>query len=30
MGTRVYLDLWVKVTPRWYDREELIARLYPE
>jgi GTP-binding protein Era len=30
MGTRVYLDLWVKVTPRLYEREELIARLYPE
>lgn len=28
--TRIYLDLWVKVTPRWYDRDELIARLYPE
>lgn len=30
LGARVYLDLWVKVTSRWYDREELIARLYPD
>jgi GTP-binding protein Era len=30
LGQRCYLDLWVKVTPRWYDREELIVRLYPE
>jgi GTP-binding protein Era len=30
LGQRCYLDLWVKVTPRWYDREELFARLYPD
>jgi GTP-binding protein Era len=30
LGQRCYLDLWVKVTPRWYDREELIVRLYPD
>lgn len=30
LGARVYLDLWVKVTSRWYDREELLARLYPD
>ena len=30
LGARVYLDLWVKVTARWYDREELLARLYPD
>lgn len=30
LGRRVFLDLWVKVTPRWYDREELITRLYPD
>ena len=30
LGARIYLDLWVKVTARWYDREELLARLYPD
>ena len=30
LGARVYLDLWVKVTARWYEREELLARLYPD
>jgi GTP-binding protein Era len=30
LKARVYLDLWVKVTSRWYDREELLARLYPD
>lgn len=30
LRARVYLDLWVKVTSRWYDREELLARLYPD
>jgi len=30
LGARVYLDLWVKVTARWYYREELITRLYPD
>ena len=30
LGARVYLDLWVKVTSRWYDRDELLARLYPD
>jgi len=30
LGQRIFLDLWVKVTPRWYEREELIARLYPD
>lgn len=30
LGQRVYLDLWVNVTPRWYEREELLARLYPD
>jgi GTP-binding protein Era len=30
LGARVYLDLWVKVTSRWYNREDLLARLYPD
>ncbi len=29
-GTRVYLDLWVKVSERWRDRDDLIRVFYPE
>lgn len=29
LGRRVYLDLWVKVSERWRDRDALIATFYP-
>lgn len=30
LGTRVYLDLWVKVRPAWREKEGVIRALYPE
>lgn len=30
LGSRVYLDLWVKTTRRWREREDLIKTFYPE
>lgn len=30
LGTRAYLDLWVKVSEGWREREDLIRRFYPE
>lgn len=30
LGTRVYLDLWVKISEKWRQREDLIKTLYPE
>ena len=27
LGTRVYLDLWVKVLPKWRHKEDELARL---
>ncbi|MDR7603018.1 MAG: GTPase Era [Armatimonadota bacterium] len=29
LGTRVYLDLWVKVSEDWRDNERMIRTLYP-
>jgi GTP-binding protein Era len=29
LGTRVYLDLWVKVSEDWRDDERMIRTLYP-
>ncbi|MDR7439688.1 MAG: GTPase Era, partial [Armatimonadota bacterium] len=29
LGTRVYLDLWVKVSEDWRDDERMIRALYP-
>lgn len=30
LGTRVFLDLWVKTSEKWRQREDLIKTLYPE
>ncbi|MDR5683699.1 MAG: GTPase Era [Armatimonadota bacterium] len=30
IGGRVYLDLWVKVSQGWRERESLVRRFYPE
>ncbi|MDR7402049.1 MAG: GTPase Era [Armatimonadota bacterium] len=30
LGRRVYLDLWVKTTPRWRDQDAVVRRLYPQ
>lgn len=30
LQSRVYLDLWVKVTKRWRERDDLIKVFYPE
>lgn len=30
LGTHVYLELWVKTSKKWREREELIQALYPE
>jgi GTP-binding protein Era len=30
LGRRVYLDLWVKTTPRWRDQDALVRRFYPQ
>ena len=30
LGRRVYLDLWVKTSKDWRQREELIRTFYPE
>ncbi len=30
VASRVYLDLWVKTTERWRDRDNLIKAFYPE
>ena len=30
LGNRVYLDLWVKTSEKWRQREDLIQTLYPE
>jgi GTP-binding protein Era len=30
LGRRVFLDLWVKTSKGWRDKDELIKSLYPE
>lgn len=29
LGTRVYLDLWVKTTRSWWDRDDFLETLFP-
>jgi GTP-binding protein Era len=30
LGSRIYLELWVKTTKGWRERDDLIKAFYPE